>query len=293
MADGWEGHQGNGRVEPSSPTVTRTRIKRDLLRSTFVDAGVAILREEGLSGGIDALTFKRARDLVESTTGRRITNASLIGRIWANQYEFQTDVLELVAADDSSAEVEATLEDIGPVLARMDPRSEVSRRATMREVCRLSAAANSRALRQSTDWALWVGVLAVTGSGTPGSAEAVDRRCRIEAALTRSFDAVTDRMQMIYEAGMEFVGYRIRPGLTVRQFTVAVAALAEGCVLRDRVDPSSMNGIMRPTGPGGADQEWTMFGLALEALSVEFFELDPGWEPPTFDADSELGILDA
>jgi hypothetical protein len=68
--------------------------------------------------------------------------------------------------------------------------------------------------------------------------------------------------------------------LTVRQFTIAVAALAEGCVLRDRVDSKHMSGIMRPTGPSGQMQEWTLFGLALEALSGAFFELDPEWSPP-------------
>jgi hypothetical protein len=90
---------------------------------------------------------------------------------------------------------------------------------------------------------------------------------------------------------MDFVGYRIRPGLTVRQFTIAVAALAEGCVLRERVDSASMNGIRRPTGPDGEDQIWTVFGLALEALSNEFFELDPDWVPSVIDADSVSGVL--
>jgi hypothetical protein len=267
------------------------RMKRDELRAMFVEAGLAILHEEGLGGGADMLTFKRVRERVESTMGIRTTNASIIGRIWANQYEFQTDVLEIIAADESNSEVEATMEDLAPVLAHMDPSSEESRRSTMREVCRRSAAANSRALRQSTDWALWVGVLAVTAAGAPTGGAPTARRLRLEAALEQSFHAVTQRMERIYKAGMDFVGYRIRPGLTVRQFTIAVAALAEGCVLRERVDSASMNGIRRPTGPDGEDQIWTVFGLALEALSNEFFELDPDWVPSVIDADSVSGVL--
>jgi hypothetical protein len=266
-------------------------MKRDELRAMFVEAGLAILHEEGLGGGADMLTFKRVRERVESTMGIRTTNASIIGRIWANQYEFQTDVLEIIAADESNSEVEATMEDLAPVLAHMDPSSEESRRSTMREVCRRSAAANSRALRQSTDWALWVGVLAVTAAGAPTGGAPTARRLRLEAALEQSFHAVTQRMERIYKAGMDFVGYRIRPGLTVRQFTIAVAALAEGCVLRERVDSASMNGIRRPTGPDGEDQIWTVFGLALEALSNEFFELDPDWVPSVIDADSVSGVL--
>ena len=267
------------------------RLKRDELRALFIEAGLAILHEEGLGGGPDSLTFKRVRERVESTMGIHTTNASIIGRIWANQYEFQTEVLEIIASDESNSEVEATMEDLAPVLARMDPESEESRRSTMREVCRLSAAANSRALRQSTGWALWVGVLAVTTVGAPAAGAPTERRLRLEAALARSFHAVTERMERIYAAGMDFVGYRLRPGLSVRQFAIAVAALAEGCVLRERVDVVSMNGIVRPTGPGGEQQVWSLFGLALEALSNEFFELDPDWSPAEVDADSVSAVI--
>ena len=41
-----------------------------------------------------------------------------------------------------------------------------------------------------------------------------------------------------------------------------------------------MVGIMRPTGPSGEQQEWTLFGLAIEALAEKFFEPDPAWTPP-------------
>jgi len=174
------------------------------------------------------------------------------------------------------------------VLARMDPSSAESREATMREVCRISAASNTRALRRSTDWLLWIGIWAVTAVGS-----APERRRRIEAALEEAYQAVTERMEGIYRAGMDFVGYRVRAGLTVRQFTIAVAALAEGCVLRDRVDSVNMNGIVRPTGPNGEDQEWTLFGLALEALSHEFFELDPDWSARPVDASSVSDVMSA
>ena len=58
-------------------------------------------------------------------------------------------------------------------------------------------------------------------------------------------------MEKIYQATLSIVGFRVRPDLTIRQFTIAVAALTEGCVLRNRVDTEQMNGILRPTGPEG------------------------------------------
>jgi len=251
---------------------SRPRLSREDLHDLFIATGRAMLREEGLGAGAEMLTFKRVSARVEADTGIRVTNASLIGRVWANQFDFQTDVLATIAADDSASEIGETVAGVSEALAAMDPSSEASRRQTMREVCRLSAAANTSALSRSTDWSLWIGIWAVTAVGT-----APERRRRVEAALEQAYDAVTERMEGIYRAGMDFVGYRVRPGLTVRQFTIAVAALAEGCVLRNRVDAAHMNGIRRPTGPNGEDQEWTLFGLALEALADAFFELDPGW----------------
>src|SRR5271156_2799688 len=69
---------------------------------------------------------------------------------------------------------------------------------------------------------------------------------------------------------------RVRAPLTIRQLTVAVGALAEGCSLRQHVDPQ-LEGIVLPTGVNGENQEWTLFGIGLEALLLHFFEPDPDW----------------
>jgi hypothetical protein len=266
----------------------RPKVSRQDLHTLLIDAGRTILREEGLGAGGEVLTFKRVCERVEADTGIRVTNASIIGRVWENQFDYQTDVLATIAADDSASEIALTVDGIAPVLLNMDPTSPDSRGWTMREVARLSAAANTNALRRSTDWLLWIGIWAVTAVGA-----APERRRRIESALEEAYKAVTDRMEGIYQSGLDFVGYRARPGLTVRQFTIAAAALAEGCVLRDRVDAAAMNGILRPTGPHGEDQEWTLFGLALDALAQQFFELDPDWVASPVDIAAVAEVLEA
>ena len=38
---------------------------------------------------------------------------------------------------------------------------------------------------------------------------------------------------------------------------------------------------MRPTGPDGAMEEWTLVGVGLEALVHQFLEIDPDWSVPT------------
>ena len=128
-------------------------------------------------------------------------------------------------------------------------------------------------LRNSTDWSLWIGIWALTAVGT-----APERRRRVDEALRQSYLDVTDQMEAIYRSLLDLLGFRPRHGLTIRQFAIAVAALTEGCVLRDRVDGAQMNHIVRPTGRDGEDQEWTLFGIALVALVEQFVELDPAWE---------------
>jgi len=262
-------------------------LSRSDLRTLLVETGREILREEGLCAGAELLTFKRVTERIEAERGVRIGNGSIIGRVWDSLFDYQTDVLATVASDDSTSEIEETLDGLTPILLDADPSSEESRWSTVREVCRVGAAANMAALSRSTDWSLWIGVWAVTSVGS-----APARRRSIERALEQSYEVVTERMERVYQAAMDIVGYRVRPGLTIRQFTIAVAALTEGCVLRNRVDGDQMSGIMRPTGPEGKQQEWTLFGLALEALAEKFFEPDPAWIPPAECANMEPTTFD-
>ena len=218
---------------------------REELRALLLDSGRAILREEGLGSGAEALTFKRVFDRVAKETGLRLTNASIIKRVWENQAEYQMDV--------STAE---------------------ARWRSASELCRLAGGANADALRTSANWTSWIGVWAL--------ATAVDPyvyRGRIEAALVEGYELFTKQLEEIYAGMADLLGMRLREQLTMRQFTISVEGLAEGCALRNRVDHSDMDGILRPTGLHGELQEWTLFAVGLEGLVRQFFALDPRWSP--------------
>ena len=77
----------------------------------------------------------------------------------------------------------------------------------------------------------------------------------------------------------EVLGFRLREGFALRQFTIAVDCLGQGCGLRDQVDNTHMEVIIRATGPGGEPQEWTLFAIGFESLVQQFFEIDPDWSP--------------
>lgn len=238
----------------------------------LLDAGKSILRDEGLGTGAEAITFKRVFDRVEKETGVRLTNASVIQRVWENQAEFQADLLVSIALGQNHQEIDDAVAGARPAMAAFDVGTPAARSASLRELCRVAGQLNARALRQSTDWPLLIGVwsLAISGEGP-------EYRKRIEAALRTGYDAFTARIEAVYTTMIRFLGYRLREEFVLRDFVIAADSLAQGFGFRDRIDDSMMKPIVRSTGPGGTEQEWTLFGAALEGLVNQFFEIDPGW----------------
>lgn len=255
-------------------TARQRKQSREELRTLLLDTGRAILQEEGLGTGAEALTFKRVFDRVEEQTGLRLTNASIIRRVWDNQAEFQADVLVSIATDDGSAEIEYTEAAIAPFLEHLDVSSPEARWQSAAELCRVAGAANVEALERSPNWTSWIGVWALATAGNSR-----EHHRRIEAALVDGYNTFTRRFVELYAGMAALLGFRPREGLTLRHFAIAAESLAEGCGLRSRVDRSDMFAIVRPTGPDGAPREWTLFAVGLEALARQFFDLDPEWAP--------------
>jgi hypothetical protein len=233
-----------------------------------------MLKEEGLSSGAEALTFKRVFDRIERDTGTRLTNASVIRRVWDSQFDFQTDVLVAVAKGQSSAEIDIAEAALGPIVASIDLTTLESRDQALRDLCRLAGELNAQAVQESTNWPLLIGVWAQTASGqSTVSSE------KIEVALLSAFDGFAARIESIYGAMATFLGLRLREEFTLRDFVVAEDSLSEGYGLRDRLDDKVRKVIVRPTGPDGEEQKWTIFAVALEGLVRQFFEFDPDWAP--------------
>ncbi len=241
----------------------------------MLESGLAILEEQGLGVGAEELTFKKVLDRVESVSGVRLTNASVIRRVWENQAEFQDDVLTAVAlAGDAGGEMGDTAGALVPLFEAIDLSTPAGRLRGLGEMCRVGGATSLRTLVGSRNWSLWVGVwvLAVTG---PQS----ERGRRIRQALIDGYESTTDQWAELYGSMVAYLGLRVRAPFTLRQFTVSVGALVEGCALRDgaRRDTAA---ILRPTGPDGGMQEWTLFGVGLEALALQYLEPDPDWTGP-------------
>jgi hypothetical protein len=236
-----------------------------------LDAGRSILIEEGLGTVADALNFKRAFARVELETGVTLTNASVIGRVWESLADYQTDVLVELATDTSRSNVPDVAELVAGILEQSDLSTAVSRAGALSEICRVVGEALGDALRRSASWSVWINLWAMAASS-----DLPDRHQRVLATLMESYDAINRQGEEAFGGLMTVLGYRLREPLTVPQFLNAAGALSEGCSLRDRVD-SKMLGIVRPTGPDGADQSWTVYGIGLNALVDGFFEPDPDY----------------
>jgi hypothetical protein len=253
---------------------TSTRKSREELRELLLETGTTMLREEGLTTGVEGLTFKRVFERIEHDTGVRLTNASVIRRIWENLADFRTDVLIAVAGDGSVEDIETAQRVAAPLMQRLDVSTPEARSASLREICRVGGALNAQAIHNSPQWPLAIGVWAMAASGPPS-----DERKRIELALLANHDVFTDRIESLYAGMAAFLGLRLRERFTLRDFVIAEDSLSEGYGLRDRIDGGAAKVVLRPTGPGGEEQEWTIFAVGLEALINQFFEPDPEWVP--------------
>ncbi len=232
-------------------------------------AGRQILLEEGLATGSVNLTFKRVFDRLEQETGVRVTNASVIRRVWQNQAEYQADVLVAIAQDESRPETALTVQAVSELFDVLDLSTPQARAAALREVCRIGGGASSEAIADSANWSLWIATVGVaTAIAHP------EQRLRIQQALGEGVETVTKFWEQSLEDVVARLALRLRQEWTMRQFAMAVIAYAQGCALRQRMSGRTER-ITRPTGPHGEDQDWTLFAAGLEGLMHQFLEPDP------------------
>ena len=240
----------------------------------MLDTGRAILQEEGIETASNNLTFKRVFDRVERTTGRQLTNASIIKRVWENQSDYQADVLVDIARDERRAEVEGTLLAVAEVLEYVDLTTEDGRLWGMSEICRVAGRASREFIAESTSWPLWISV--VTIATTSSNKDQKDRMC---TALAEGYRSVAEYWEGIYLTLIDQLGLRLRAPRTLLQFSQAVNSLSEGDSLHQHVVREARH-LDLPTGPGGEMREWTLYAVTLEALAIQFFEPDPDFVVP-------------
>ena len=251
------------------PKHSKKRLSREELRNALLEAGREILHEEGLLPTSSNLTFKKAFERVERQTGIRLTHASVIGRVWDNMADFQADVLASVAPEGRQPEAGVAIGAIRELLSHLDLSTAESRNRALHEVCRVAGAASTAAITDTANWELWISVVALANTTSDP-----EQRRRIKASLMGGYKRIAEFWNQNFAALMQLLGLRLREHLTMAQFSMAVTSYVEGCSLRQRTS-DHVEIAMRPTGPDGELEEWTLLAMGLEALVDKFFEPDP------------------
>ncbi|MGI8459425.1 MAG: hypothetical protein ACR2LI_15125 [Propionibacteriaceae bacterium] len=223
-------------------------------RQLLLQTGMEMLLARGVSAGVQHIRLQEVVRRAQLTTGAAY-------RLWADQDDFHRDLAVAVTRWRNVAPVAETRRIIDdPAVVGASPD----------EAIRLAAAAHIRAIsgEDSRSSKLFLAALALRAS-----ARTWDDLTR--ASVERHLESVAE-FEEIYGQLMAAYGYRMRSPLTVRDFTVAMAALGEGFAVH------AVEGIPHPSYraeepgddaddaialPGG---EWTLFAIAVRAL-VEGF----------------------
>jgi len=165
-----------------------TRRSRDETARLVREAAVRLLERDGLQGFANSVRLDDALALLLDDDGIRLTHGSIYGRIWADQRDFQLDVVATAVArydgSDIGDAMTAVLSNPSPVDPAPDGSTGEGVAPTALALAFSSAADTATRSRM---WNLWLGASAAVVS-TPGTED--DER--LAAALGSARAAVTD-----------------------------------------------------------------------------------------------------
>jgi hypothetical protein len=257
----------------AAPDGPKSRRSREELQTLILEAGREVLLSEGLGTGAEHLTFKRVLAHVEATTGIRVTNASVIRRIWDNQEEFQLEVIRSIVNDQVDLRFQLTSEAFAEAMAMVDLSSLTSRRASLGELIRITcaeyieaASSSAAAIQLALSTYMSVNLHTSAGSSPAGAFPATTER-------------LTERYTVLYQAGLDFVGWRVKPDLSLADGAATISVLAEGLLVRMVAEPGVLATIPQVRLMDGATVEWSLLAIGMNQIVDFFAEPDPDWAP--------------
>jgi len=286
-------------------TTRPERVPAQEIRQRMLDAGRDLALEAGA-----ALTIEHLR-LEEVIQRARVPRSSAY-RVWPYKEDYTDDLLcylagagswfsdRAVLSPETSAVVWQLITDNRQLLATTE-----GRQALLREVVRVTADRNYRALSDSLQWRLHMALVATLGSTRTGAA-----RRKIAAALEAAQSRSREVMVALFGIVATELGLRPRdPALTVEHLQLAGGLLIQSMALRNVQvqtaladkdadspgDPAAEDGqahdairhvdrlLNSPVpGPGlhGGTAPWSLAALGYLGMVEAFVELDPHFVPP-------------
>lgn len=229
------------------------------------------LLSEGVTIGLDAV---RVADAIETTGASRATAYRALADDELEPQELlRREVLLRVLQRDSRAAnlgvVEAAIAEEFERFGELPEPDDAAGRARLhRALIRASSAASYHNVAGLRERAILIAAYGATSSLDPGT-EAWQHE-----ALVAGEHGLSSQFGQLYAESLAMFGLRLRPGVTIEHFAIALASLLEGLVMRARFR-DDLDGIVLPTGPDGDDEQWTLFGIASEGIVQAFCEPVP------------------
>lgn len=214
-------------------------------RSLLIETGIAMLLERGATAGVSHIRLQEVVRRAGLTTGAAY-------RLWADQDAFHHDLAVSAAGWRGDDPSDVTLSRIRGLVDRHVPMMEIVRQGALAHVESFEQGDRERAGTSRT----FLVALALRAT----SATWDDLRT---ASSSRHADSIS-RFAELYGQMMRAYGMRMRPNLTLHQFTLAMAALGEGFALQ-AIQGVSHPRVLRPV-PEGVGEKWTLFGVSVWAL---------------------------
>ena len=242
----------------------------------MLDKAVEMLKDRGLSLGFDTV---RLEDAIVAADAPRASAY----RAWTDndgdrspQTVFHDELAAHILDDypKTSAEHSITVREAIEALGIPEDLATLTQEERSLALWHVVRAGGNYNQDQLLENPLWPIAIALTGAlGTRYDSAELEHTWKAGERM------LAERFIELYQGLTAMFGFRIRSVYTWEQFDAAVAGTAQGLALRrglhDDVEP-----IARATGPDGADQEWSLFAVCLEALLRQFFEPDPDAKIP-------------
>ncbi|MGH1487995.1 MAG: hypothetical protein ACRBK7_01155 [Acidimicrobiales bacterium] len=232
----------------------------------LISAGKQLLVDRGLDTGLGLVSLNDA--VMQSGVARASAYRAFGDEEMDPQVAFRTDLLISYINEDPLEIRRRSAEQItAEALVLLESDDPVELAMTLRETLRLAYAGDVAGYAEDPNWRVVGPSWAATAVNQWAPTELVDAHRAGNLKAARYF-------LPLYQHVSEVAGMRLRPEFTWDMFGLLVNSALIGASFHAKYHPE-LQAVMRPTGPGGAEQPWTQAALTIEGLTLTLFEADP------------------
>jgi len=233
----------------------------DETRKLLLDTGIELLHQRGVSVSVTHIRLTEVVAEAGLTTGAAY-------RCWENQGAYHRDLAVAAVLWRDRGSVSDTVEAVEGLLADGAP---------MAEVLRVAADANLYSFPEDIPFLTTI-ALRTCAPADPA----------VAAAGREHLHSAVDAFEGLWASLLAAYGRRVAAPYTLRDVTVALAALSEGFSLQ-AITGEPKARVTRTDVADGVKDDWSLFACAAEAIVMRLTEPDPDGrpDPAAWDAPAE------